>query len=207
MPDIRLVRPRGSRVWIWTGALALVALLFWAAATFLGDPTDPVDRPRIGADADFGAERTPVLPPQAAPFTAVVPLERGDLGRLVHYTGTIESRVVSNAAWTRSPDGWRILVRFEPPPPDDALARIRPGARIDVEGYVQNLSRAEFEVWADTLNIALPRPPPDLRFGQAPSPEFLRLDSLNIREYYISVRPEGLQPEQRAGGQADAGRG
>ncbi len=207
MPDIRLVRPQGSRIWIWTGGLALIALLFWAAATFLGDPTDPAEQPRIGAAADFGADRAPVLPAQAVPFSAVTPIEMGDLGRLVHFTGTAESRVVSNAVWARHPEGWRILIRFEPPPPDGALADagIRAG-RIDVEGYLESLARAEFNVWADTLNISIPRPPPGTRFGQVPSPEFLRLDSLYIRDYYISVRPEGLQRRERGDQAARAGR-
>lgn len=201
MVDIRMVRRAGSYVWLLTGALALIALLIWAMATFLGDPTERAERTRIGAAANFGAERAPVLPPRPASFASLAPLEQGDLGRLVHLTGTVESRV-ANAAWVRTADGRRILVRFEPPPPEQALAGIRSGGGIDVEGYLQDISRAEFRAWADTLRISLPRPSPTTRFGQAPSPEFLRTDSLYIREFYISVRPEGLTRRQEDGSAA-----
>ncbi|HEV2131537.1 MAG TPA: hypothetical protein VGR27_10565 [Longimicrobiaceae bacterium] len=196
MVDIRMVRRSSSYVWLLTGALALVALLIWAAATYLGDPTERTERTRIGAAANFGGDRAPVLPAQPAAFASMTPLEQGDLGRLVHLTGTVESRVVASTAWVRAADGRRILVRFEPPPPEGALAGIRSGGRIDVEGYLQSMAVAEFRAWADTLRISLPRPPPATRFGQAPSPEFLRTDSLYIREFYISVRPEGLTRRQ-----------
>lgn len=193
MADIRIVRRSGSYVWLWTGFLALIAFAVWAAATFLGDPTARTEQRRIGAAADFGGERAPVLPPQSAPFSSLVPLDRGDIGRLVHLTGAAESRLTANAVWVRASDGRRILVRFEPPPPQEALAGIRSGGRIDVEGYLSSIAQAEFRAWADTLRLSLPRPPPPARFGQLPSPEFLRLDSLYIRDFYISVRPEGLQ--------------
>ncbi len=202
MVDIRMVRRSSSYVWLLTGALALIALLVWGAATFLGDPTDRAEQTRIGAAANFGGDRAPVLPPQPAAFASLTPLEQGDLGRLVQITGTVESRVVSNATWVRSADGRRIMVRFEPPPPEQALSGIRSGGRIDVEGYLQSISRAEFRTWADSLRISLPRPPPATRFGQAPSAEFLRTDSLYIRDFYISVRPEGLTRGQENGGAA-----
>jgi hypothetical protein len=193
MPDIRLVRPRSSHVWISTGVLAAVALLIWSVSTFVvGDRTAPKQQPRVGAAANFGAERAPVLPMRAAAFATLLPLQESDLGRLVHLSGSAESRVVSNWIWVRSNTGARILVRFEPAPPEGTLARFHPGARVDVAGYVQKISRAEFNAWVDSLAIAIPRPPPGRKFGDLPSPDFIRLDSLFIKEYYLSVRPEGL---------------
>jgi hypothetical protein len=171
MPDIRLVRPRSSHVWISTGVLAAVALLIWSVSTFVvGDRTAPKQQPRVGAAANFGAERAPVLPMRAAAFATLLPLQESDLGRLVHLSGSAESRVVSNWIWVRS----------------------NTGARVDVAGYVQKISRAEFNAWVDSLAIAIPRPPPGRKFGDLPSPDFIRLDSLFIKEYYLSVRPEGL---------------
>lgn len=193
MPDIRLVRPRSSHVWISTGVLALVALLVWIVSTFIvGDRTAPAEQPRVGAAANFGAERAPVLPVRAAPFATLLPLQERDLGRLVHVNAVAESRVASHWVWVRTSTGARILVRFEPAPPPGALARVFPGARLDVDGYVQKISRAEFNAWVDSLGVSIPRPPPGRKFGDLPSPDFIRLDSLFIKEYYLSVRPEAL---------------
>jgi hypothetical protein len=133
-----------------------------------------------------------VLPVRAAPFATLLPLQERDLGRLVHLSGTAESRVVSNWVWVRTNTGARILMRIEPPPPEGTHARYTPGARVDVDGYVQKISRAEFSAWVDSLGVAVPRPPPGRKFGDLPSPDFIRLDSLFIKEFYLSVRPEGL---------------
>ena len=198
MADIRLVRPRGSRIWIWTGPLALVALAAWAIATFAGDPTDPGEQPQVGAAANFGAERAPVLPAQSAPFQSLVPLQERDLGRLVHLTAVAQSRVVDNKVWVQTDGGRRILLRFEPAPPPEALSGIRPGARIDLDGYLQKISRAEFNVWIDTLGVSIPRPPPGRKFGDLPNPEFARIDSLFIKTFYVSVRPEALTKNRAA---------
>jgi hypothetical protein len=191
MPDIRLVRRRTSQLWLWSGVLAAVGLVIWASALIFGDPTDPLEQPRVGAAADFGAERAPVLPIEAVPFASLEPLDPRDLGRLVQLRGTVESRVVRGNFWVRSQDGRRILARVEPRP-DGELPGIRPGASIDVEGYLQNISRAEFAAWMDSLNVTIPRPPPSARFGQLPDPAFARLEAQFVREYYISIRPHQL---------------
>jgi hypothetical protein len=175
-----------------------VALAAWAIATFGGDPTDPDEQPQIGAAANFGAERAPVLPAQSAPFQSLVPLQERDLGRLVHLTAIVQSRVVDNKVWVQTVGGRRILLRFEPAPPEGALAGVRPGARIDVDGYLQKISRAEFKVWIDTLGVSVPRPPPGRKFGDLPNPEFARIDSLFIKNFYVSVRPEELAKSRAA---------
>lgn len=202
MADIRLVRPRVERLWLWIGVLAVVALLFWASAFVFGDATDPTEQPRVGAAAGFGAERAPVLPAQTVPLETLIPLQTRDLGRLVRLTGVAESRVASNAVWIRSSGGRRILVRFQPPPPEGALSGLGPGSAVSFDGYLQKISRAEFKEWVDTLNIAVPRPPPGRKFGDLPDPAFMRVDSLFVRDFYISVRPEGIEPEDRAGSSA-----
>lgn len=178
---------------MWTGTLALAATAVWAVATWAGDPTDPEEPPRVGAAARFGEGRAPVLPAQAAPFPSLVPLRERDLGRLVHLTGVANSPVVNGKVWVRTPGEYRILLRFEPSPPAGALARIRPGSPIDVQGYLQDISRAEFTMWIDTLGVSIPRPPPGRKFGDLPDPEFARIDSLYIGNFYISVRPEALR--------------
>lgn len=192
MPDIRLVRRRGSQLWIWTGILAAVGLLIWASAFFFGDPTDPVQPPLVGAAADFGAERAPVLPIEPVSFDSLAPLSDRDLGRLVHLRGTVESPVVRGAAWVRADDGRRILARVEPLPAEDAALPIRSGAPLEVDGYLQSISRAELVAWLDSLHVSLPRPPPAPRFGQLPDPAFRRLEAQYVRNYYISIRPEQL---------------
>lgn len=197
MADIRLVRPRGSRVWLWTGLLAGIGLALWASAFVLGDATTPDEQPRVGAALTLGSERPPVLPAQPVPLQSLQPLETRDLGRLVHLTGVAESRVRQNAVWVRTTGGRRMLVRFEPPPEEEI--RIGPGSSISFDGYLSKISRAEFDVWMDTLGVRIPRPPPARKFGDLPDPGFARVDSLFIKNFYVSVRPEALRTEPRAG--------
>lgn len=199
MPDIRLVQQRGPRLWLITGVLAAVGLLVWSSAFFVGDATE--EQRAVGASADFGSLRAPVLPAQAIPFQALTPLRQRDLGRLVHITGVAESRVTGNAVWVRSTGGRRILVRFEPAPPADALRRVAPGGTISLDGYVDKISQAELEVWLDSLRVSVPRPPPGRKFGDMPDSSFSRVEALFVKDYYISVRPEALQspPAPEAG--------
>jgi hypothetical protein len=192
MPDIRLVRDRASQLWVWTGVLAAAGLLIWGSAIFFGDPTDPVQPQRVGAAAEFGGERAPVLPIDPVSFDSLVPLSDRDLGRLVHLSGTVESRVVRGAAWVRADDGRRILIRVEPLAAEDFTLPVGSGGRLDVAGYLQSISRAELLAWLDSLNVALPRPPPAPRFGQLPDPAFRRIDAQYVRNYYVSIRPEQL---------------
>lgn len=194
MADIRLVQPRAGRLWLWTIALALVGVLLWASKFVVGDATDPEESRGVGANAGFGDARAPLIPMPPEPFQEVDPIETRDLGRLVRVTGVIENGVRSNSAWVRTTDGRRILVRFEPPPSEEALARFGPGASVDLEGYVEKISRAEFEVWIDTLGASIPRPAPGRKFGDLPAPSFARLDSMFVKTFYISVRPEALAP-------------
>lgn len=189
---IRLVPPRGARVWPIMGAFAFIGLLLWASAFVLGDATAPEDLPRVGASAGFGSIRAPILPVDAVPFTTLTPLQTRDLGRLVHLSGVAESRVAVNSLWVRTDDGHRILVRFQPAPPAEQLRSIGPGARVSFDGYLQNIALAEFLQIIDSLRVSVPRPPPARKFGDLPDPGFLRLDSLFIKNYYVSVRPEGL---------------
>jgi hypothetical protein len=198
MADIRLARPRGSRVWLWTGVLAFLGIALWASAFFIGDATDPAEQPRVGAALDLGAVRPEVLPAQSVPLQSLTPLETRDLGRLVHLTGVAESRVRQNAVWVRTAGGRRILVRFEPPPEPELIAGIGPGSTLALDGYLAKISRAEFEVWMDTLGVRIPRPPPAPRFGNLPDPNFARIDSLFVKNFYVSVRPEAFRPEPPA---------
>ena len=64
---------------------------------------------------------------------------------------------------------------------------------LDVNGYVQKISRAEFDMWTDSLNVVIPRPRPGTKFGDLPDSGFAKIDSLFIKNYYVSVRPEGLR--------------
>ena len=192
MTDIRLVRPRANRIWLWTGSLAVLALLFWAWGTFYRDPTAHRKARLAGAAANFGAERAPVLPVIPAPFDSVKPLDAGDLGLLVRLRGGALSPLRRSAIWVGATDGRRILVRFEPPPPAEALRQIHSGSAIDLNGYLQKLALAEFKVWMDTLGVHIPRPPPGVKFGDVPDPGFAQIDALFIKDYYISVRPEAL---------------
>lgn len=198
MADIRLARPRGSRVWLWTGVLAALGFLLWASAFVVGDATDPDEQPRVGAALGLGASRPPVLPAQPVDLRAIDPLDTRDLGRLVHLSGVAESPVRENALWVRTEGGRRMLVRFEPAPTEGALSRLGPGARLEYDGYLAKISRAEFEVWMDTLGVRIPRPPPARKFGDLPDPAFARLDSLFIKNFYVSVRPEALEPSAAA---------
>jgi hypothetical protein len=200
MADIRIARPRGSRVWLYTGVLAALGLALWASAFFFGDATDPDEQPRVGAALGLGANRPPVLPAQPVPLQSLHPLETRDLGRLVKVTGVAESGVRGEAVWVRTAGGRRMLVRFEPPPPEGALRGIGPGSSIALDGYITNIARAEFELWMDTLGVRIPRPPASARFGGVPDPAFARVDSLFIKNFYISVRPEALRREASENG-------
>jgi hypothetical protein len=191
--DIRLVRGRESRVWLTVLLLAGagVAVLV-GVATLGGDATMRAKR-QVGAAANFGADRAPVLPMQTQAFETLLPLDTRELGRLVHIRATAETGVRGHAVWVRTPTGRRILVRFEPEPPAAALRGLGPGSVVDVNGYVQKISRAEFDMWTDSLNVVIPRPRPGTKFGDVPDSGFAKIDSLFIKNFYISVRPEGLR--------------
>jgi hypothetical protein len=173
----------------------MLGIALWASAFFFGDATDPAEQPRVGAALDIG-ERPEVLPAQPIPLQSLTPLEQRDLGRLVHLTGVVESRVRENAVWVRTTGGRRMLVRFEPAPEPEEITGIRPGSTLELDGYLSKISRAEFEVWMDTLGVRIPRPPAAARFGSLPDPNFARVDSLFIRNFYVSVRPEALRREE-----------
>lgn len=190
--DIRLVRGRESRVWLWVGLLAAGSVAVLIAAMVFGDQTMAAKR-QVGAAANFGADRAEVLPMQTEEFETLLPLDTRLLGRLVHLSATAESRVRANAVWVRTPSGRRILVRFEPDPPEGALRALGPGSHVDVNGYLGKISRAEFDMWMDTLGVVLPRPRPGVKFGDVPDSGFAKIDSLFLRSFYISVRPEGLR--------------
>ncbi|HEV2150432.1 MAG TPA: hypothetical protein VGR37_23735 [Longimicrobiaceae bacterium] len=194
MPDIRLVRPRGSHLWLLIGGLVTVALAVLAFSLFFGDPTEAAETARVGARADFGAKRAPVIPVEPTPFEAVSQLSEADLGTLVRLTGVAESRVAGNSLWVRSAGGRRILVRFEPPPPEGTRLGIVPGGAVRLDGYIQKIAQAELKVRLDTLGVRLPRPTPRVggKFGDLPDSGFLRVDSLFVKGFYVSVRPEAL---------------
>lgn len=205
MPDIRLVRPRNSHVVAWTAVLAAIAVLIWLGSTFFfGDRTQANVNRQVGARANFGADRGTVLPLQTERFEDAQPLESREVGRLLSLQGVAESGLRRNAVWVRSGSGKRILVRFDPEPPEGALRRITPGARIQVDGYVQKIARAEFDAWMDTLNVVIPRPRPGQKFGDLPDSTFARVDSLFIKDYYISVLPAGIGGLQAAPAPADS---
>jgi hypothetical protein len=197
MADIRLSRPGGNRLWWWVGGLAAVGLVLWASAFVLGDATESQGR-QVGANANFGELRAPLIPAEAEPFQALATLQTRDLGRLVHISAVAETAPRSNAIWVRTPGGRRILVRFEPPPPPELLQRFYRGASVELDGYLSKISNAEFKVWMDTLGVHIPRPPPGNKFGDLPDPAFARVDSLFIKSFYISVRPEALKTEGTA---------
>lgn len=190
--DIRLTRGRNQRVWLWTVGIVGLGALAMAAAMLFGDPTEHPRGPGVGAAAHFGADRAPVLPVVIEQFERMGELTDRELGRLVHLTGTAESGVRRSAVYVRTPQGRRILVRFEPAPEPGELRGIVNGGGVDVTGYVQKISRAEFNVWMDTLGVVIPRPPPGVKFGDLPDSNFIRVDSLFIKEFYVSVRPEGI---------------
>jgi hypothetical protein len=195
MADIRLSRPRTSNLWLWVGLFSTLGFLLWASAFFVGDATAPEDAPRVGAQLGFGEHRTEVLPAQPVPFQSMPVLQMRDLGQLVRVEGVLESRVVGNAVWVRSGGGRRILVRFEPAPPPEAIQGFSAGRSVAFEGYLAKISEAEFRVWMDTLGVRIPRPPPGRKFGDLPDPAFARVDSLFIKNFYVSVRPETLMQD------------
>ncbi|MDR0786548.1 MAG: hypothetical protein LBG44_01540, partial [Gemmatimonadota bacterium] len=136
MTDIRLNQPKSTQIWTTVSVLAVVALILWGAATIFGDRTAAEERPGVGATAGFGDHRAPVLPAQAAPFGSVSPPGPRDLGRLVQLVGRGESRVRVHSLWVRTPENYRILVRFDPEPPPELLAGIGPGSAVSFHGYV-----------------------------------------------------------------------
>src|SRR5918998_153898 len=125
--DIRLVRGRNHRIWLWTAVLVGLSLLALLTAYVFGDATEATRIANVGASSTFGADRAPVLP-------------------------------------------------------------------VEVDGYLSKLSRTEFDVWMDTLRFAVPRPKPGVKFGDLPDSNFARIDSLFIKDFYLSVRPEGIHP-------------
>jgi hypothetical protein len=195
MPDIRLVRPRNSRLRLWTGLLFVAAMLAAAAPFIFGDATTRKP-PAVGAGANFGADRAPVLPLRTERFEEVLPLQDRELGRLVHLTGVAETGASKNAVWVRAPGGHRILVRFEPKAEAAALRRFYPGAAVSVDGYVEKIALAEFHAWMDSLDVYLPRPKPGVKFGDLPDSTFAALDALFIKGYYLSVRPSGIGADE-----------
>jgi hypothetical protein len=191
--DIRLVRGRESRVWLTVLLLAGAGVLVLVGVAVLGGDATMRAKRQVGAAANFGADRAPVLPMQTQAFETLLPLDTRQLGRLVHLRATAETGVRGYAVWVRTPQGRRILVRFEPEPPATALRGLGPGSVVDVNGYVQKISRAEFDMWTDSLNVPIPRPRPGTKFGDVPDSGFAKIDSLFIKNFYISVRPEGLR--------------
>ncbi len=200
MADIRLVRARGGRIWIWVGVLVAASLVVLAFSVFFGDPTEAARTRRVGARANFGADRAPVIPVVVTPFRTITSLGERDVGRLVHLEGWAETPVRRNAVWVRSTDGRRILVRFEPPP--EGPVRIYAGGRVSVDGYLQKIARAELKVTLDSMGVRLPRPRPTAaeKFGELPDSGFIRVDSLFVKNFYLSVRPEALAARRPEGG-------
>src|SRR3954447_12947880 len=119
--DIRLTRGRNQRGWCWTLCIVVLGAAAMIAAMLFGDPTAHPRGPGVGAAAHFGADRAPVLPVVVEPFERVGELSDRELGRLVHLTGSAESGVRKSAVYVRTPQGRRILVRFEPAPPAGRL--------------------------------------------------------------------------------------
>jgi hypothetical protein len=191
--DIRLVRGRRSRVWLWVGLLAGGGVLVLAVTLVFGGDRTMESGQAVGAEANFGAHRGEVLPMMAEPFESLLPLNTREIGRLVHLVGTAESPLRGGTVWVRSRGGRRILMRIDPTPEGMQMG---PGAGISVTGYVQKLSRAEFDLWTDTLGVILPRPRPGAKFGDVPDTAFARIDSLFIRDFMVLVRPEGLRDSQ-----------
>lgn len=198
MADIRLVRPGGSRVWVWVGLIVALCLGVLTVSAFLGDPTEAALSNRVGAGADFGANRAPVIPVVVTPFPSVSELTERDVGRLVHLEGWAASGVRRNVVWVRASDGRRILVRFEPAPPEGERIPVAGGGRVIVDGYLQRIAEAELRVTLDSLGVALPRPRPSVKFGDLPDSSFIRVDSLFVKNYYISVRPRAAATQAPA---------
>ncbi|MGH7459240.1 MAG: hypothetical protein ACREKN_09220 [Longimicrobiaceae bacterium] len=196
MADIHIARPGGSRLWLWTTLLALAGIGVWVAAAVWGDPTEQEGMRGVGAAAGFGADRAPVIPIEPLPFEQIDPIGERDVGTLVRFTGSAASAVRANSVWAASVDGRRILLRFQPPPEGGA----RLGGRLELNGYLRRISRAEFDALADTLGVSLPRPPGTAKFGAAPDSAFMEVDSRYIKTFYISVRPEAYGQSSRAAG-------
>lgn len=192
--DIRIVRGRAQRLWGWIAGLIALSMLALGAAMVFGDATTRGDTVAVGAASSLGEDRAPVLPVVVEPFSGMSELKDRELGRLLRLSGWAESGARGDAVYVRAADGRRILVRFEPPPPAERLRGFYPGGGVDVNGYLQKLSRAEFDVWMRTLGVVVPRPPPGVKFGDLPDSSFARVDSLFIKDYYLSVRPEGIRP-------------
>jgi hypothetical protein len=192
MADIRMVRPPTSRLWLWMGGLAFLGILLWASALVFGDPTEEVEHRLIGAAMDVGAGRAPVIPPRPVPLADALPLEEEDRGRYVLLQGVIEAGPRADAIWVRAAQNRRIMARIEPRTPESGALSLRPGATVALPGYVERIARTEFNAMMDSLGVRIPRPPPGRKFGDLPPPEFMALDSLLIRTYYISIRPEAL---------------
>jgi hypothetical protein len=122
-------------------------------------------------------------------------LQTRDLGRLVHVSGVAESGVDVNSLWVRTSGGHRILVRFQPAPDPALLRGFGPGSSVAFDGYLQNIALAEFLQLVDSLGVRIPRPPPARKFGDLPDASFARVDSLFIKNYFVSVRPEAIRPD------------
>jgi len=190
--DIRIARGRNHHVWLWTGLIVGIAVVALLAAAIFGDPTRKGTVAGVGAAANFGKDRAAVQPVVIEPFENVKRLTDRELGRIVHLVGTAESGVRRSAVYVRTPQGRRILVRFEPAPTPAQLRGVVNGGGVSMNGYLQKISRAEFNVWMDTLGVIVPRPKPGVKFGDLPDSNFTRIDSLFVKDYYISVRPEGI---------------
>ena len=190
--DVRLTRGKNHRVWMWVALIVGVSVVALLAAMVFGDPTQSGSQRGVGAAANFGKDRAPVQPVVIESFEQVKRLSDRELGRIVQLTGTAESAVRRAAVYVRTPTGRRILVRFEPTPTPEQLRGIVNGGGVNVTGYLMKISRAEFNVWMDTVGVVIPRPKPGVKFGDLPDSNFMRIDSLFIKDYYVSVRPEGI---------------
>ncbi len=190
--DVRLTRGKNHRVWMWVTLIVGVSVVALLAAAVFGDRTQGGTVRGVGAASNFGKDRAPVQPVVIEPFEQVKRLTDRELGRIVQLTGTAESGVRRSAVYVRTPSGRRILIRFEPAPAPEQLRGVVNGGGVNVTGYLMKISRAEFNVWMDTLRVVIPRPKPGVKFGDLPDSNFMRVDSLFIKDYYVSVRPEGI---------------
>jgi hypothetical protein len=134
------------------------------------------------------------------PLETMFPIDERDLGRLVRIRGVAESPARRGAVWFRTTEGRRILLRVEPAPDTTdagaplraALGAVHPGRSLEVDGYLQKISDAEFRAITDTLGVFLPRPRPGVRFGDLPDSAYLRIRPYFVREFFVSVRPGEL---------------
>ncbi|HEX9938340.1 MAG TPA: hypothetical protein VGB15_14490, partial [Longimicrobium sp.] len=182
--DIRLTRGKNHRVWMWVSLIVGASVAAMLAAAVFGDKTKGGTVRGVGANANFGKDRAPVQPVVIESFQEVKRLTDRELGRIVNLTGTAESGVRRSAVYVRTPTGRRILVRFEPTPTPEQLRGIFNGGGVNVNGYLMKISRAEFNVWMDTLGVVIPRPKPGVKFGDLPDSNFMRVDSLFVKDYY-----------------------